>query len=77
MAITNVSRVFKSNEARSCNSVFIRARVRLSVASLFAFILTENIFRILDTLNACVILPDKERSCDSLLIWIVFWGEQD
>jgi len=61
VSIINVCRVFKSNEARSWNSVFIRARFRLSVASLFVFILTETIFRILDTLNACVILPKKKR----------------
>lgn len=78
VSITNICRVFKSNEAGSWNSVFTRARVRLSVASLFAFILTETtrIFRILDTLNACMILPAKERGCGLLLISIVFWGEQ-
>jgi len=67
---------FKSNEAKSRNSVLIRARVRLSVASLFTFILKETTFRILDTLNACMILPAKERGCGSLLISIVFLGEQ-
>ena len=76
VSITNICRVFKSNEARSWSSVFISARVRLSVASLFAFILTETIFRILDTLNALMILPAKERGCGSLLISIVFLGKQ-
>ena len=76
VSITDICPVFKSNEAKSRNSVLIRARVRLSVASLFAFILKETKFRILDTLNACMILPAKERGCGSLLISIVFLGEQ-